>query len=847
MISFFLFVGFIILLFWISSISNRVAVMEKRTQASGSVAKTPTAVKLPEAQSVAFWKPGNMENWQAIASQRSHNNLSVPETKQSAVPAQTVAKNKDADDTEKAVNWLNRIGVVALVLGLGFFLKIAIDLGWIGPWAQVIIGLAVGGLLIYLGQLWKVRFGTRAQALTGGGVAILYFSIYAAFNFYSLVPQFVAFMVMLAVAGLAVWLSYKNSSLVLGVLAFFGAYGSPLMFSSGQDQQIIMFGFLTLLNITALALMFKKYWMELLVLALFGTIIDFLVWGGNHSSYENTLTSLAFVIVTMLLFVIGSSALFRFHTEKKTLSEDFGNGIAALQIISGIFFFGSIVALLFNRFHSILPGVALLGAVAYFFSYALVDRLNYKNLNYCMSFCGAVLLSSAAIWQFDGKALSAVLLVIALLGSSVGTMVKREELRVWGTLILFVSLIKSLYDPYTPADATFLFNAKFGLMFANTLALLFVGWLYQKVQVSEFEKNAEKGLQIASVLVLWASVSWDIFLPRHGIPQAESFMTLWWIIYPVGLSVAAFWSKRKELFTVAVLLIAAAFFKVLFLPYRGDSLFLYNIKFGLMALQTAALLVFAWLTEKRDGTNQFSSALIVISSLLLWVAVSWDIVLPQHSLRLAGNVLTLWWVLYAVVLAVLALFTKRTEVYKTSGVLLVASFFKVLFLPYYGNYAFLLNAKFGLMFLETVALLIFAKISDKSGESKTLSDTLKVAACMLLWFAVSWDITKYFENDLSKNSRNLFLSLWWITYSAVLIGAGIAWRSALLRKIAIGLFFVTIVKVFLFDLLSLDLGYLIVSFISLGVILISVSFYYNKHKEQITKFLEGEEKINKLT
>ncbi|MEK7161832.1 MAG: DUF2339 domain-containing protein, partial [Patescibacteria group bacterium] len=118
--------------------------------------------------------------------------------------------------------------------------------------------------------------------------------------------------------------------------------------------------------------------------------------------------------------------------------------------------------------------------------------------------------------------------------------------------------------------------------------------------------------------------------------------------------------------------------------------------------------------------------------------------------------------------------------------------------------------------------------------------------CMLLWFAVSWDITKYFENEESKNARNLFLSLWWITYSAILIGAGIAWRSPLLRKIAIGLFFVTIVKVFLFDLLSLDLGYLIISFISLGVILISVSFYYNKHKEQITKFLEGEEKSNNI-
>ena len=76
------------------------------------------------------------------------------------------------------------------------------------------------------------------------------------------------------------------------------------------------------------------------------------------------------------------------------------------------------------------------------------------------------------------------------------------------------------------------------------------------------------------------------------------------------------------------------------------------------------------------------------------------------------------------------------------------------------------------------------------------------------------------------------------------MGAGIMWRSPLFRKISLGLFFITIAKVFLFDLLSLDLGYLIVSFISLGVILIGVSFFYRKNKQQITNFLEGGKSID---
>ncbi|MBI5530091.1 MAG: DUF2339 domain-containing protein, partial [Candidatus Doudnabacteria bacterium] len=294
-----------------------------------------------------------------------------------------------------------------------------------------------------------------------------------------------------------------------------------------------------------------------------------------------------------------------------------------------------------------------------------------------------------------------------------------------GTIILFGSLLKTLYDPYTAADSVFLFNAKFGLMFAHTLALLFVGWMYEKVKVSEFEKNAETVLQIVAALVLWASVSWDMTSAFSS--QSQNFMTLWWVVYPVALFFMANKSSREGLSKTALLLLAAGFFKVLFLPYNGEYHFLYNAKFGLMALQT-------------------------------------------------------------------------------------------------------------------IALVYVAKLYGKDEKNKSFADVLKVAACMLLWFAVSWDITKYFEFSLSKNSRNLFLSLWWIMYSSILIGAGIAWKSALIRKIAIALFFVTIVKVFLYDLLSLDLSYLIVSFISLGVILISVSFYYNKHREQISKFLEVENK-----
>jgi uncharacterized membrane protein len=719
MLEFIFFIVIVILLFWVGSLSGRITKLERQQRIA---AVTSPLVYKPEQEmeQKGFSQPKVLVMQETI--------LDVP---QKPVEFITVDNNAKADspakEAERAVNWLNRIGVVALVLGIGFFLKIAIDLGWIGPWAQIIIGLGVGGLLIYLAELWKGKFGTRALALSGGGLAILYFCLYAAFNFYHLFPQPVAFIVMVGVSGLAVWLARRYSSLSLGILALFGAYSSPMLFSSGQDQQVFLFVYLTVLNVVALTIMFRKYWMELFFMAFFGTVIDFVIWGANFSTSNNTLVSLSFVIVASFIYILGSAALLRYHFDRKTLPEKFENNIAAFQILAGGFYFISITSLLYVNFHSILPAVALLGAVAVFFSYALVDRLNFRNLNYCMSFVASILLVMAAVWKFDGRALSAVLLLIALLGATVGTLAKREELRVWSIIVLSISLIKSLYDPYGPADTAFLFNAKFGLMFANTLAMLFIGWLYQKVEAVEMEKNVEKALQIGAAFVLWGSLSWDMSATFSGYYSSQNFITLWWVIYPVALAGLAFMSRRKDLGKVALILLAASFFKVLFLPYNGDYVFLYNIKFRLM-------------------------------------------------------------------------------------------------------------------FLETAALLVVSRLMSKDLEDRSASDILKVVACFLLWFAVSWEITKYFENSFSKNARNLWLSLWWIGYSAVLIGAGIWWKSPLVRKIALALFSITIVKVFLFDLLSLDLGYLIVSFISLGVILISVSFLYRKYKERINQFLEGEEK-----
>ena len=56
--------------------------------------------------------------------------------------------------------WFNRIGILAMLIGAAWFLKLAMDNHWIGPLGRVLIGLVAGAGLI----AWSERFRGRGYA-----------------------------------------------------------------------------------------------------------------------------------------------------------------------------------------------------------------------------------------------------------------------------------------------------------------------------------------------------------------------------------------------------------------------------------------------------------------------------------------------------------------------------------------------------------------------------------------------------------------------------------------------------------------------------------------------------------
>ena len=106
-------------------------------------------------------------------------------------------------------NWLARVGALALIVGTAFFLKLAFDNDWIGETERVLLGVVGGLALIGAGEYWRRRYAIYSQALAGGGVAILYVSVFAAYSFYDLIATYPAIgvlaLISVGAAALALW------------------------------------------------------------------------------------------------------------------------------------------------------------------------------------------------------------------------------------------------------------------------------------------------------------------------------------------------------------------------------------------------------------------------------------------------------------------------------------------------------------------------------------------------------------------------------------------------------------------------------------------------------------------
>jgi uncharacterized membrane protein len=258
----------------------------------------------------------------------------------------------------RLVGW----AAVALILfATAFFLKYAFENRWIGELGRVAIGIALGVGMVAMGYKYQLRrWRIFSQILTAGGVVLLYLSSYAAFGYYHLVTQKVAFVFLAILIAEAAGLALLYNAPAIAIMALVGGFLTPILMHSDRDQYRSLFIYIVALDLGALALL--KRWRGLTSVAYFGTQLLFWLWYNENYHPQKRLAVLIFQTVIFLIFLLAHLGKGLIRREVATIED------LALLSINPFIFFVTTYNLLNNDHHEWMGvfaiGMALLYAGA---------------------------------------------------------------------------------------------------------------------------------------------------------------------------------------------------------------------------------------------------------------------------------------------------------------------------------------------------------------------------------------------------------------------------------------------------------------------------------------------------
>ena len=166
--------------------------------------------------------------------------------------------------------WLGRVGIGFVVLAFAFLLKLSFDRGWITPALRLGAGFASGLVLLGVGLRLETARQKLAQALLGGGIALLYLTAFAGSQLYGLLPLWVAFSIMATTAVLAIVLSDRQDSPGLAIMGVVGGLATPFLLDVAMGNSGPVAVYVSAVLLGGAPVQFHRGWSTLLAVLVAG-------------------------------------------------------------------------------------------------------------------------------------------------------------------------------------------------------------------------------------------------------------------------------------------------------------------------------------------------------------------------------------------------------------------------------------------------------------------------------------------------------------------------------------------------------------------------------------------------
>ncbi len=528
-------------------------------------------------------------------------------------------------------NWLARVGVLALIVGTAFFLKLAFDNNWIGETERILLGIAGGLALVGAGEYWRRRYPVYSQALAGGGVAILYLTVFAAFAFYDLISTYPAIGVLAFISVGAAALALRHESTSLAILGIVGAYLAPFLIGAldgttgqgadGAGTSYEVVAYTLLVNVGVVALSTFRNWRWFTLLALVASLASFMAWFDYVETSVELAASQAFLTGIFLTFVAATTL---YHVLWRRVPRPFDH---ALMVLNAGAYLALSYGTLWDDYREWMGLLALGLAVFYAVLGAFVMWRGREQHYLALMALGiaAVMLAIVAPVQLGGPWFGAAWAVQGAVVIWLSFRLGRIPTRLAGLLALSLSaLTLLLYGvPMALTEDFMPFLNAYALSFGMAaVAHYAAAYLLRREREALHEREwAEFPAVLTTANVLLAALFWSQldspWLPIAWSAQAVAMVWLWrfWGLREMR------WSGCALLAVVAARLVGwetsidldgyMAFVNWRMLAFVG----------GIAALYAAAVLMRGRLEDTTEYERQFllPVLLAVASGLTLWI------------------------------------------------------------------------------------------------------------------------------------------------------------------------------------------------------------------------------------
>jgi uncharacterized membrane protein len=723
----------------------------------------------------AFPKPITIEPVQEVLPTESIPTPILPAIEKPINVPPSIKRKKGKTPIEEFIgtNLLNKVGIAILVLGISYGVKYSIDHELINPITRIILGYFAGLILIGIAIKIKPNYKTFSAVLLSGGMAALYFITFAAYDLYALFPQAMAFILMVLFTAFTVFAAIQYDQKAIAIIGLVGAYGVPFLLSDGSGRVVILFSYMTIVNVGILLLAFRKAWKSLYYLAFGLTWIIFAAWYFDQFSVDrhlwvslifSTIFFVTFYITFLAYKLIQSEPLKRWDIVLLMLNSFiyFGFGYFSIQDHeSGELFLG-----LFTVFNAILHFVAC------YFIYTKQNAT--KDTFYFVAGMVLVFLTLAVPVQLEGNWVTLVWAAEAALLFWIG---RTKSFPVYERLsyIMICLAVGSLFEDWKIYDY-YSFDVAPKIFIRLFLNIYF----------------------LTSMLVA-GSLGWILKLSLDKrFPE------------PIGKFQPAFtWALSGILFVVLYL----SFFKEvdnywMQLYFDSSVMIVQSAEYKYPIYDTDLLLF------KKVAMLIYSALFGIVLSIVNWRFIK-------------NNYLTV----ACLIFNVLVLFSFALDGLAGLGDLRSSYINQTDAQYYFRDYSHIIIRYVALIFI--LPLLWFNRKHIQNDLFKLAVKKVDLALFhIFILILLSSEVVHWLELAGITDSFKLGLSILWGAYALMLIVLGLKKDEKYLRVMAIVLFSVTLIKLFLYDMADMSTISKTIVMIILGALLLVASFLYNKVKKK---------------